>query len=52
MALLQKEGRIDLPKTWLTFSSNDLSKDSSGQLLFSMQIIPKAEAEASPVGEA
>ncbi len=51
MGLLSKEGRIDIPKTWLAFDSPNNKSDECGQLLISMQIIPKAEADLKPVGE-
>ena len=51
MTLLSKEGRIDIPKTWLQFSSPSEKNDECGQVLISMQIIPKQEAELSPAGE-
>jgi hypothetical protein len=52
MSLLVKEGRIDIPKTWLSFNSPNEKHDECGQLLISMQILPKSDAELSPVGEA
>lgn len=52
MNLLVKEGRIDLPKSWLSFNSPNNKNDDCGQLLISMQILPKNEAEQTPVGEA
>ena len=52
MSLLAKEGRIDIPKTWLAFESPNNKVDDCGQLLISMQIIPKNEADLKPVGEA
>lgn len=52
MALLAKEERIDIPKTWLSFNSPNDKLDDVGQLLISMQILNKADADMSPVGEA
>ena len=52
MGILSKEGRIDIPKTWLSFISPNDKYDDCGQLLISMTIIPKSEAEMAPVGEA
>lgn len=51
MSLLAKEGRIDIPKTWLAFESPNSKVDDCGQLLISMQIIHKTEADLKPVGE-
>jgi hypothetical protein len=45
MGILSKEGRIDIPKTWLSFISPNDKYDDCGQLLISMTIIPKSEAE-------
>ena len=52
MGLLAKEGRIDIPKTWLSFTSPNNKVDECGQVLISMQILSKQEAEMAPVGEA
>lgn len=52
MGLLIKEGRIDIPKTWLSFNNPNAKSDECGQLLISLQILSKTEAELSPVGEA
>ena len=52
MGLLAKEERIDIPKTWLSFNSPNDRLDDVGQLLISMQILNKADADLSPVGEA
>lgn len=47
-----KEGKIDISKTWLTFDSPNGIHDFCGQVLISLQILPKSEADLNPVGEA
>lgn len=50
--LLQKEGRLEIPKTWLSFTHPNKKDEDRGMLLVSMSILPKAEADGQPVGEA
>ena len=49
---LQKEGSIEVPKTFISFKHPNKGDSDRGILMFSMTILPKEEAEAEPVGEA
>ena len=48
---LKKEGRVEVPKTWINFSS-PMKQEYAGKCLIQMNIIPKSEADGNPVGEA
>mmetsp|Transcript_3157 Transcript_3157/g.3062 ORF Transcript_3157/g.3062 Transcript_3157/m.3062 type:complete len:246 (+) Transcript_3157:1660-2397(+) len=52
MSMLQKEGRLEIPKTYISFHHPGKKNEDSGLALITMTIIPKAEADAEPVGEA
>ena len=52
LALLAKEGRIELQKQWLPFTHPNKKDEFRGDVLLQMQIIPMSEAEQNPVGEA
>ena len=46
MGLLAKEGRLEIPKTWLTFYHPNKKNEDRGMCLISMDVLPKAEADA------
>eukprot|EP00347_Sterkiella_histriomuscorum_P019272 403342282 len=52
VGMLQKEGRLDIPKTWIQFFHPNKKNEDCCQALISIQIISKQEAEQQPVGEA
>lgn len=52
IGMLQKEGRLEVPKTWLSFTNPNSKTDDCGQVLVSFTVLPKAEADNAPVGEA
>lgn len=49
---LMKEGRIDINYAWISFSHPNRRHEHRGDVLISMSIIPKFEADGAPVGEA
>lgn len=48
---LQKEGLIEVPKTYISCWNTNMKDVERGILMFSMTILPKEEADADPVGE-
>ena len=50
--MLQKEGRLEIPKTWLAFTNPNSKTQDCGQILVSFTVLPKVEADNAPVGEA
>jgi hypothetical protein len=48
---LLKEGRIEVPKTNITFRHPNKGDEDRGVLMFSMTILAKEDADAEPVGE-
>ena len=49
---LRKEERISIPKSYLTIYDPTSPGDEKGILMFSMDVIQKADANQAPVGEA
>ena len=48
---LVKEGTVAIPKTYITCWHPDKPGEERGVVMFSIDILPKAEADADPVGE-
>lgn len=48
---LEKEGSIAIPKTYIQCFNPNKTGEEGGCLMFSMDIIPKEDADADPVGE-
>jgi len=49
---LEREGFIEVPKTYITFAHPNFPGEERGILMFSMTILPLDDAAAEPVGEA
>ena len=49
---LLKEGEIEVPKTYISFSNPNKPGEDCGIMMFSMTIIPLEDALGEPVGEA
>ena len=49
---LEKEGFVEVPKTYISFKHPNKGDEDRGILMFSMTILPKEDADAEPVGEA
>ena len=49
---LLKEGEIEVPKTYISFSNPNKPGEDRGIMMFSMTIIPLEDALGEPVGEA
>jgi hypothetical protein len=48
---LQREGTIEIPKTWVNLENPENPNEDCGKLKFSLDIISKQQAEGSPVGQ-
>ena len=48
---VQKEGFIEVPKTYITASNANMPGEDRGNLMFSMTILTKQDADDDPVGE-
>jgi putative transposon-encoded protein len=48
---LEKEGMVEIPKTYIVCSNANMPDQERGVLMFSMTILLKEEADADPVGE-
>ena len=51
LATLTKQGKIDKKATKIFLRDNTASNSQAGEVLISVKILPKSEADASPVGE-
>ena len=49
---MEREGFIEIPKTYITCSNANFPGEDRGNLMFSMTILTKEDADAEPVGEA
>jgi len=47
----QKEGFIEVPKTYITCANANMVGEDRGNLMFSMTILTKDDADDDPVGE-
>lgn len=52
MAKIQKEGEIEVAKTWINLENPEDPTEDVGKLKFSMDIVTNVKAESQPVGEA
>ena len=51
MGRIQKEGEIEIPKTWLNLENPDDPTEDVGKIKFSMDIVTNVKAESQPVGD-
>jgi hypothetical protein len=48
---LQKEGLVEVPKTYISCWNTNMKDVERGILMFSLTMLPKEDADADPVGE-
>ena len=51
LAKMEREGYIEVPKTYITCANANLLGEDRGNLMFSMTILTKEDADDDPVGE-
>jgi hypothetical protein len=49
---MEREGYIEVPKTYISCSNANMPGEERGNIMFSMTIVTKEDAEGEPVGEA